>query len=96
MTKERELLQECLKYLDDGALVWEIRAALAAQPSREGWIPVSERLPEPNGQLIVIRWNNETEHHICDRYELVEYEGSVGWSYATHWMPLPAAPKGDE
>lgn len=69
---------------------WE--AAMALRPeARDPWVSVKDRLPE-KGQLIVIRWDDDTAENICDRYEAIEYmkwdENGVDWNCATHWMPV--------
>lgn len=63
------------------------------------WIPVTERLPEPDKQVLAIvsgRWENI----VFDRaYELVSWSADEGWIMeawpeledpdVSHWMPLP-------
>lgn len=63
------------------------------------WIPVSERLPEINGRVLVYRPGMPFEIHVA-RYS------DIGWNRwdaiddntphgaITHWMPLPEPPKG--
>ncbi|EDR7308764.1 DUF551 domain-containing protein [Salmonella enterica subsp. enterica] len=70
----------------------------------DGWIPVSERMPEnkPGSyEYIVFESLNNRAHHdywnvpdgSCDDF-------SPFWNhygkYVTHWMPLPAAPQQEE
>lgn len=69
------------------------------------WIPVTERLPEPDTQVLAIvsgRWENIT----FDRaYELASWSADEGWIMeawpdledpeVTHWTPLPEPPKGE-
>ena len=66
------------------------------------WIPVSERLPEENEDVLCCRGN-----HIGALMDVYTYKGenkwedSYGyWDYSdnegiTHWMPLPQPPKGE-
>ena len=67
------------------------------------WIPVGERLPEPDKKVLAIvsgRWENIT----FDRaYELMSWSSDEGWIMeawpeledpeVTHWMPLPKPPE---
>ena len=66
------------------------------------WIPVTERLPEEDADVLCYRGN-----HIGALIDVYTYKGdgkwedSYGyWNYTdiegiTHWMPLPEAPKED-
>lgn len=62
----------------------------------QGWIPVSERMPEAEGHYLV--WANASRiDGYCDHLAIATYQGGE-WSnefnwLVTHWMPLPAAPQ---
>ncbi|HDY9290434.1 TPA: DUF551 domain-containing protein [Klebsiella pneumoniae] len=62
----------------------------------QGWIQVSERMPEAEGHYLV--WTNASRiDGYCDHLAIATYQGG-GWSnefnwLVTHWMPLPAGPK---
>jgi hypothetical protein len=75
----------------------------------EGWIPVSERLPEPQTDVLIFASHHQRPHIAQvmvaglfgpnkDAREL-EWMDNVSESmlprrwWVTHWMPLPAAPK---
>lgn len=81
-------------------------AQLEAELKKERqWIPVGERLPEPDKKVLAIvsgRWENIT----FDRaYELMSWSSDEGWIMeawpeledpeVTHWMPLPEPPEVD-
>ena len=69
------------------------------------WIPVTERLPEKNGEYLC-RWINKS---VSDaEYESTygsfgywfdflgdEYKEWISYEGITHWMPLPEPPKGE-
>lgn len=62
----------------------------------QGWIPVSEQMPEAEGHYLV--WANASRiDGYCDHLAIATYQGGE-WSnefnwLVTHWMPLPAAPQ---
>lgn len=80
-----------------------IRDALDAAPAQpaaqqdQGWIPVSERLPESETDVLVrcVRHGNDVRHVVAglfhDEWSSQETEYPIAGK-ATHWMPLPAAP----
>ncbi|HFN6534230.1 TPA: DUF551 domain-containing protein [Klebsiella pneumoniae] len=82
-------------------------AMLAAAPQSPGsepatvpgtWIPVSERLPEAGGDMIVftdgivmsgVSYAKKKGFYI----QALEYDDDEPVDSVTHWMPLPAAPQ---
>ncbi|HBQ5861266.1 TPA: DUF551 domain-containing protein [Klebsiella pneumoniae subsp. pneumoniae] len=71
-------------------------AMLAAAPQSPGsepatvpgkWIPVSERMPEDEGQYYLTYSEGDG---VCRSYF---FDGYFADQYITHWMPLPAAPQ---
>ncbi len=80
-------------------LLAELKSLYAAPPRKEGWIPVSERLPEPD--VAVYLWPEEARGSYIEEFT---YKGRVypaGFYLdtdqkprqdVTHWMPLPAPP----
>ncbi|MBU0213325.1 DUF551 domain-containing protein [Klebsiella pneumoniae] len=67
-----------------------------APAQSQGWIQVSERMPEAEGHYLV--WTNASRiDGYCDHLAIATYQGG-GWSnefnwLVTHWMPLPAGPQ---
>ena len=60
------------------------------------WIPVSERLPEENGDyLVTIEWKGSCSGNIYTEIDIVEYDKTKKWrncgvdDYVIAWMPLP-------
>ena len=82
----------------------DVRAAIADKMIAQGvtvqkWIPVTERLPEDNSNVIACLWIGE-ESRIYPAF----YAHGVWWdrvfstpttNTTTHWMPLPEPPKGE-
>lgn len=63
------------------------------------WIPVSERLPERNGEYLVCTihdfYKTKKVAKASFRRNRGGFYGNGGhWSNVTHWMPLPEPPKG--
>ena len=61
------------------------------------WIPVTERLPEPN-KLVLCWWESgdgEWEQYGFATFQRhgVWYVSNEGMPKVTHWMPLPQPPK---
>jgi hypothetical protein len=101
MRTDDELTQVCtdvwLKTIGDGQEQANMATARAmyelGRTDATTWVPVSERLPEPNSGYVLglmpngrcwITWLNEE-----GRWSAMDK------SYGpTHWMPLPAAPLG--
>jgi len=92
--KERELDQLKRQIQSEIELSRELGEQVVAAEARagEGWIPVSERLPDVDG----IRWmiwviDNYRMPYLASEY----YHFHEGWATdeeVTHWMSLPAPP----
>ena len=60
----------------------------------DGWIPVTDRLPQDDEDVLV--WVNGTHRDMAYRDEGVWYDEEHNHlKNITHWMPLPAPPKED-
>lgn len=75
----------------------EVMAAIEAQNAQR-WIPVTERLPEHNGFVLVITDNGTCEPFVgWMRNDKVWFaNGFCIVNNVTHWQPLPEPPKGRE
>ena len=72
-------------------------AALREQEERR-WIPVTERLPEKNGQWVLCLCVSGAIEVLKFDYTMwnwdAQYPGRCYMeNYVTHWMPLPEPPK---
>ena len=63
------------------------------------WIPVSERLPDGDDEVLVydpVREAVETAEYLAEHRSWLasawEYDGR-SYIFPTHWMPLPEPPK---
>lgn len=84
----------------EGALIANI--LIANGVTIQKWIPVTERLPKEDTDVLCYRGN-----HIGDLMDVYTYKGDDEWddTYGnrqytedegiTHWMPLPQPPKGE-
>jgi len=79
----------------------EFKAMLQAGNSPatpDGWIPVSERMPE-DGEHVIVFHPRDGVMQITfffaygKWWDAEENDGGLSKSYFTHWMPLPAAPQ---
>ena len=93
-------LGDCLERLvaDAADLIERLTAENAALREKQRWIPVTERLPERDVQVLGWYKDNPFSQY---RPEVVAWNGN-GWVFVyahryvtnvTHWMPLPEAPE---
>lgn len=88
---DEEKHQERLVAMNDFAAGWQ------AADSHPHWIPVEERLPEDNTQ--VLAYNGKfNEVHLVDYYSGIfeDFYGPFSKGVITHWMPLPEAPRKED
>ena len=67
------------------------------QATSDGWIPVTERLPEKPGRYLICE---ELGRAMIAGWDTSRWFGGHSYSEftvykATHWMPLPEPPKGE-
>lgn len=83
---------------DAAELIERLTAENAALREKQRWIPVTERLPERDVQVLGWYKDNPFSQY---RPEVVAWNGN-GWVFVyahryvtnvTHWMPLPEAPE---
>ena len=85
------LRERCIKAEADRA---SLTAELAAAREAQRWIPVGERLPEEDDEVICMT-TRANRHTRCIRTFYRDGEFYTPWSsdIVTHWMPLPPAPE---
>ena len=92
--------QDCIDANDlrAAAAIERLTAENAALREKQRWIPVTERLPERDVQVLGWYKDNPFSQY---RPEVVAWNGN-GWVFVyahryvtnvTHWMPLPKAPE---
>lgn len=104
--KEFGSCEKCRTDFDDGPCYWECMADAIINNGyrKQEWISVDERLPEDNGDELIVctedgfvgaaRFTAVIEEGFC----WMENEGSDFYDGdliegVTHWMPLPKPPK---
>ena len=94
--------KDCFEEVNTAAaeLIERLTAENAALREKQRWIPVTERLPERDVQVLGWYKDNPFSQY---RPEVVAWNGN-GWVFVyahryvtnvTHWMPLPEAPEVD-
>ena len=79
-----ERCQQVDKFMEEAARLY------SKQPK---WIPVKERLPDEDDEVLVVAVNVFNHD---DRWVSIDWLYSGGWQQheiVTHWMPLPTPPK---
>ena len=91
-----------IQALTDAHLFWDegYEAGVNSCKKRNGWIPVTERLPEQKTEVLCFSKNAGvfvgTDWVDWPDGKIMFHLGtSYDWPYATHWMPLPEPPKED-
>lgn len=78
-----------------------LRAEVARLREERRWIPVGERLPEVDSEVLVAWSYEEDKEQVVSQAwrnhlgKFVSLE-DIEFFGVTHWMPLPAPPKGGE
>ena len=102
MTREEELQQFAEQntkglYLDRHNLIQMVKQGAEWADQHPHWIPVEERLPEDNTQ--VLAYNGKfNEVHLVDYSSGIfeDFYGPFSKGVITHWMPLPKAPRKED
>ena len=92
--------QDRREYIEFAAanVIERLTAENAVLREKQRWIPVTERLPERDVQVLGWYKDNPFSQY---RHEVVAWNGN-GWVFVyahryvtnvTHWMPLPKAPE---
>lgn len=78
-----------------GADMWNACRAAMLQGAElvQGWIPCSERMPDADGNYW--GWWSESKRQGPVWFIKSELQAQFQSSEITHWMPLPACPKGE-
>lgn len=82
---------------------FELGLKKAPIPQQTEWIPVSERLPKDE-QEVLITYKISAKHHVWSaiwdklhgRFYDKEYRSYISLNYVVAWMPLPIPYKGVE
>jgi hypothetical protein len=84
---------------DTAAAAANLRAAVQMIQWVPVWIPVSERLPEPDALVLVVLPKQADVHESgvyigCLHGSLMTFATHFGFGFhASHWMPLPGPPE---
>ena len=80
----------------------DCRRAVGEMPEEDGWIPVTERMPEKQGRFIcTYKFNSNSEMQFVGVLEYYVFCKDQHWQHessgviVTHWMPMPEPPKED-
>ena len=98
----KETAQEAADAIEFTSKAYQMMAeAYEAEVAKQGWIPVTERLPEPHVKVLcycragiveVLQWSPDTL--VTGWYK--DYRTTYMSGFVTHWMPIPTPPKTKE
>ena len=100
MNEAADAIEDLTQQLDQSNEVIQADTDYIFELSKPHWIPVTERLPEPdktdsNGfavQYLVMNGWRKAVARRTDKYWVL-FGTSIVLKYVTHWMPLPEPPK---
>jgi len=69
-----------------------------AQQAEQGWVSINDGLPQPHQMVLVARGKFVTTGSYSPAFgwEWEQLDGEDDDAVATHWMAIPAAPKGQK
>lgn len=80
-------------------IIANLKSALAAEREKHRWIPVTERLPEFDSEVLIITRGEVVyvakHSSMIQQWRTIDgvYFNADRYLYVTHWQPLPAPPE---
>lgn len=93
-TCQDEVVLEAADAIENSSKAYQMMAeAYEAEVTKQGWTPVSERLPGREWVLCKCRAKIYEVLSLRDGYWYHDPQHQYMSGFVTHWMPLPPAPK---
>jgi|GEM_PF-2728006 hypothetical protein len=86
--------EEQVKPVPDDKGMW-VKYSDLTHGWRADWIPVSERLPENQRDVLVFDRDKRIVVGFCSSWDQSWHEGTHYLEWVTHWQPLPEPPKSE-
>lgn len=78
---------------DAADLIEQLRQELSKLRAQQRWIPVTERLPDDDDDVLIMSSGSRSMGYYSVYNEYWADYINVYYDDVTHWMPLPEAPK---